>query len=91
MTTELETCQKRCPCAVCMPYWPRETTEVAATALVELAAATKLNEAVNSLPEWFSLSVFVSAGLALEQASIALMVSRRVLEDAEADRAQVKP
>jgi hypothetical protein len=43
---------------------------------------------VDSLPEHFSLSVFVAAGLPLAQASVALMVARRVLEDAENDRAK---
>ena len=50
---------------------------------LELAAA---KAALNGLPERFSHSVFVAAGLPLEHASRALTVARRVLEDAETER-----
>ena len=43
---------------------------------------------LNSLPEHFSLIEFVDAGLPLAQASTALTVARRVLENAEASRAK---
>jgi hypothetical protein len=38
---------------------------------------------LESLPERFSLSVFHNAGLCLQDASTALLVARRILEDAE--------
>ena len=42
--------------------------------------------ALDDLPDRFSLSVFVNAGLPLEMASLALMAARRVLADAESRR-----
>lgn len=49
----------------------------------ELASA---RARVDQLPECFDLSNFVRAGLSLENATIALMASRRILEDAERAR-----
>lgn len=49
----------------------------------ELASA---RAQVEQLPECFDLSNFVRAGLSLENATIALMASRRILEDAERAR-----
>ncbi len=54
-----------------------------------LAAAERLaviERSQDSLPERFCAAAFVRAGLSLEDASAALMVARRILEDAERDR-----
>jgi hypothetical protein len=51
--------------------------------------ARRLECSLDALPEQFSASVFVFAGLPLAMASTALMVARRVLEDAERSREAV--
>lgn len=44
---------------------------------------TTAEEKLERLPERFCAAVFVQAGLSLEDASKALMVARRILEDNE--------
>lgn len=71
------------------PSFHSETVLAYGIAWGEHRAAKRLED----LPDWFSAAQFVSAGLSLEQASIALMVSRRILEDREraAESQGVKP
>lgn len=76
------------------PDWARADSAPTELSLMPGQRVTRYVPAdeIDQLPEHFCLAKFVDAGLSLEDASTALLVSRRILEDAERAREKgIKP